>query len=72
MSSYKNSDPNPPIMQGSPPPKEMRVPLIDWDRGPWNRWSFQHVREIVPTTAIPCGNNVFDLPKASGYLSNFS
>ena len=72
MSSYKNSDPHPPIMQGSPPPKEMRVPLIDWDRGPWNRWSFQHVREIVPTTAIPCGNNVFDLPKASGDLSNFS
>ena len=52
MKSYKNSDPIPPIMQGSPPPPEMRPPMIDWDRAPWNRWAFQHVREVVPTRAI--------------------
>lgn len=28
------------------------VPRQDWDRAPWNRWSFQHVREIVPTVQV--------------------
>jgi hypothetical protein len=40
MPSYKNSEPRPAIMRGSPP--EPRVPLEDWDRPPWNRWAFQH------------------------------
>lgn len=28
------------------------VPREDWDRAPWNRWSFQHVRELVPTAQV--------------------
>lgn len=28
------------------------VPRADWDRPPWNRWSFQHVSEILPTTEV--------------------
>ena len=28
----------------------------DWDRAPWNRWSFQHVREIVPTVEVSRGS----------------
>lgn len=50
MKSYKNSEPRPPIMRGSPP--ELRPPLMDWDRPPWNRWSFQHVRELLPTAEV--------------------
>jgi CubicO group peptidase (beta-lactamase class C family) len=50
MNSYKNSEPAPPIMRGSPP--EVRVPFADWDRPPWNRWSFQHVRELLPTAEV--------------------
>jgi CubicO group peptidase (beta-lactamase class C family) len=50
MTSYKNSDLRPPIMRGSPP--ELRVTLTDWDRPPWNRWSFQHVRELLPTAEV--------------------
>jgi CubicO group peptidase (beta-lactamase class C family) len=50
MSSYKNSEPRLPIMRGSPP--ELRLPLTEWDRPPWNRWSFQHVREILPTAEV--------------------
>lgn len=50
MTSYKNSEPRLPIMRGSPP--ELRVPFADWDRPPWNRWSFQHVREILPTAEV--------------------
>lgn len=44
-----------PIMQGSPPKRT--VPRADWDRAPWNRWSFQHVREIVPTAEVWRGPN---------------
>jgi len=40
------------IMQGFPVPAENRVPHEDWDRAPWNRWTFQHVRQIVPTTEV--------------------
>ncbi len=54
MTSYRNSDPVPPIMAGTPP--ALVVPREDWDRGPWNRWSFQHVREILPTVEVWRGN----------------
>ena len=50
MISYKSSEPRPPIMEGSPP--RLRVPFADWDRPPWNRWSFQHVRELLPTAEV--------------------
>ena len=50
MASYRNSDPRPPIMAGSPP--AMFPPRADWDRPPWNRWSFQHIREILPTVEV--------------------
>jgi CubicO group peptidase (beta-lactamase class C family) len=42
------------IMQGSPPAHF--PPKLDWDRSPWNRWAFQHVREIVPTVEVWRGN----------------
>lgn len=54
MTSYKNSEPRPAIMQGSPP--TLVVPRADWDRPPWNRWSFQHIREILPTAEVWRGN----------------
>lgn len=64
MRSYKNSDPRPPIMEGAPPPPDMRLPFIDWDRPPWNRWAFQRMREIVPTAPIARGSDVSALPEA--------
>lgn len=64
MKSYKNSEAAPPIMQGSPPPPEMRLPMIDWDRPPWNRWAFQRVREFLPTVPIRRGREASALPSA--------
>lgn len=29
-----------------------RPPRGGWDRAPWNRWSFQHVRQMVPTAEV--------------------
>lgn len=28
------------------------TPKADWDRPPWNRWAFQHIREILPTAEV--------------------
>lgn len=39
-----------PTMPGAP-----TIPRQDWDRAPWNRWTFQHVREVVPTTPVSRG-----------------
>lgn len=50
MPSYKNSDTRLPIMQGTPP--QLIPPKADWDRPPWNRWAFQHIREILPTAEV--------------------
>lgn len=72
MRSYRNSEKPPPIMEGAPPPAEMRVPLIDWDRPPWNRWAFQRVRQIVPTAPIRRGAEASPLPAAPGSLDDFA
>ncbi|MFZ1815807.1 MAG: serine hydrolase [Rhizobiaceae bacterium] len=42
-------------MQGSPPPEEWRIPSRLWDQPPWNRWSFQHVRQLLPTQTVSRG-----------------
>jgi CubicO group peptidase (beta-lactamase class C family) len=34
----------------------MNVPRMEWDRPPWNRWSFQHVRDILPTAEVLRGD----------------
>ena len=43
-------------MQGFPVAPDKRVPRDEWDRAPWNRWSFQHIREILPTVEVWRGN----------------
>ncbi|MFM8746716.1 MAG: serine hydrolase domain-containing protein [Aestuariivirga sp.] len=63
MTSYRNSDPRPPIMQGAPP--SLVPPRAGWDRPPWNRWSFQNIRQLLPTAEVWRGDGgVRDLPRA--------
>lgn len=41
------------------------IPRRDWDRAPWNRWTFQHVREMMPTAQVWRGRGpVSPLPAA--------
>jgi CubicO group peptidase (beta-lactamase class C family) len=40
------------VMQGSPPPLDKRVTLDNWDLPPFNRWSFQNMRRVLPTAEI--------------------
>lgn len=56
-------------MQGSPPPPEWRVPRDAWDRPPWNRWSFQNVRQVLPTAEIAKGDTVTPWTSAPRDLS---
>ncbi|HJL56194.1 MAG TPA: serine hydrolase [Arenicellales bacterium] len=44
-------------MRGFPVTPDTRVPRDEWDRAPWNRWSFQHIREILPTVEVWRGND---------------
>lgn len=43
------------IMSGYPPSKENLVTLENWDLAPYNRWAYQHFRELVPTQNISRG-----------------
>ena len=62
MTSYRNSDLRPAIMQGSPP--QLVPPRMDWDRPPWNRWAFQNIRQILPTAEVWRGDGtVHALPR---------
>jgi CubicO group peptidase (beta-lactamase class C family) len=41
------------------------ISLTDWDGAPWNRWTFQHVREMAPTAEIASGDGpIAELPLA--------
>ena len=59
-------------MIGSPPfTLENLVTLENWQRASFNRWSFQHVRELIPTARIPRGNGpVWKLPRAERDLTS--
>jgi len=41
------------LMSEFPPAPERQVTLANWRTSPFNRWAFQHVREIVPSADIP-------------------
>ncbi|MGB0182038.1 MAG: serine hydrolase domain-containing protein [Candidatus Puniceispirillales bacterium] len=63
-SSYKNSDPLPDALTGSESEIFARMPRMDWDRPPWNRWSFQRIRNIMPTAVVRRGDaNTNPLPR---------
>ena len=43
------------LMTGFPPAPESLVSLRNWQDPPFNRWSFQHLRELIPTHQISRG-----------------
>jgi CubicO group peptidase (beta-lactamase class C family) len=49
----------------------MDVPLGSWQVGPWNRWSYQHVGEVVATVPIHRGSGgIWDLPAGEAALDD--
>ena len=51
----------------SPAPAE--VPLDSWQIGPWNRWAYVHVGEVVATTTVPCAR-ARELPERRAALDD--
>ena len=56
----------PALMTGAPPfGPQARVTLANWQDPPFNRWAFQHVRELIPTARISRGDGpAWELPRA--------
>jgi CubicO group peptidase (beta-lactamase class C family) len=45
------------MMSGAPPfSPQSQVTLANWQDPPFNRWAFQHVRELIPTARISRGS----------------
>lgn len=40
------------LMAGFPPPPELRVSKENFMQEPYNRWAFQHIRELMPTRDV--------------------
>jgi CubicO group peptidase (beta-lactamase class C family) len=58
-------------MSGPPPfPADSLVTLANWQEPPFNRWAFQHVRDLIPTARIRRGEApVWRLPRDERDLS---
>lgn len=50
------TEPSGRLMTGYPLSPDKQVTLANWMEAPFNRWSFQHVREIIPTARISRGH----------------
>jgi CubicO group peptidase (beta-lactamase class C family) len=67
------SGPPAPMMAGAPPfPPQQRVTLANWQDPPFNRWAFQHVRELIPTAKISCSARPRRLPPAERDLGGLT
>jgi CubicO group peptidase (beta-lactamase class C family) len=44
------------IQVGAPAPPDKLVTLANWQDPPFNRWGFQHVRDLIPTARISRGS----------------
>ena len=52
-------------MAGFPPEADRQVTLANWRKPPFNQWSFTHVRELIPTAAIPADReSIAEIPSA--------
>jgi CubicO group peptidase (beta-lactamase class C family) len=47
----------------------MQVPLDAWQIGPWNRWAYVNVGEVVATVPVPRGD-LLELERADGGLDD--
>lgn len=53
------------LMKGFPPEQSGQVTLANWRKPPFNKWSFHHVRELVPSADIPNDPaRVWELPRS--------
>jgi CubicO group peptidase (beta-lactamase class C family) len=69
--SHPPSD-TPALMAGVPPfPQQSLVTLANWQDPPFNRWAFQHIRELIPTARIPRAATPAPLPREERDILGF-
>jgi CubicO group peptidase (beta-lactamase class C family) len=69
--SHPPSD-TPALMAGVPPfPEQSLVTLANWQDPPFNRWAFQHIRELIPTARIARAAAPAPLPRAERDILGF-
>ena len=62
----------PALMAGVPPfPDQSLVTLANWQDPPFNRWAFQHIRELIPTARIARAAAPAPLPRAERDILGF-
>ncbi len=63
MTGWEPETGAPALMTGAPPfADQQQVTLGNWQDPPYNRWAFQHVRELIPTARIARGSRPRRLP----------
>ncbi len=61
------------LMSGFPSLPTDQVSLANWRTGPFNKWAFHHVRDIVPSADIPnAGDDVWQFESRPSDLSSLS
>lgn len=61
------------LMSGFPSPPTDQVTLANWRTGPYNKWAFHHVRDIVPSADIPnVRGDIWQLESRPSDLSSLS
>lgn len=58
------------LMQGAPPSPDRQVTVADWRAPGVCRWSFSHVRQLLPTAPMPPAAAPVSVPEARQDLSN--
>ena len=68
--SYKNNEELPVVLDQSEADILALMPRMDWDRPPWNRWSFQRIRSLMPTAQVWRGNEkIVPIPRQEKEIS---
>jgi CubicO group peptidase (beta-lactamase class C family) len=74
VDQHVRTAPEPVMMAGAPPfPAQSLVTLANWQEPPFNRWAFQHVRELIPSARIGLGTGpVQRLPRQEQELGGIA
>ena len=63
--NVKNSKlPNDTLMKGAPPLAGDQVTLANWREPGFARWSFSHMRQLLPTSPMTASSSAFELSEA--------
>ena len=60
------------LMQGAPPSPDRQVTVADWRAPGVCRWSFSHVRQLLPTAPMPPSAFPTEVPEARQDLSSLN